>query len=287
MEKELEKTCNCSDSCDCGCNEEKECTCESNCTCEDCKCTEENNCGCMNGTDCTCDDECNCGDEYSCDDDCDCHVECHCGGVCDRDIDRCCCNHDSDCDDNCDCNCDDDCECEDCGCNEDHKKKKDKKEKKDKNEKYKKEIQELEIKVKELETKALASQAEMINYRRRKDEEISRMLKYANEDMVTELLQTIDNFERAIKMDDNNLEDEVSKFLQGFKMIYCNLVNTLEKFEVKAIDGANKEFDPTYHQAVMTEKREGMASGMVIEVLQKGYLLKDKVIRPAMVKVSE
>ena len=256
MEKELEKTCNCSDSCDCGCNEGKECTCESNCTCEDCKCTEENNCGCMNGTDCTCDDECNCGDECSCDDDCDC-------------------------------NCDDDCECEDCGCNEDHKKKKDKKEKKDKNEKYKKEIQELEIKVKELETKALASQAEMINYRRRKDEEISRMLKYANEDMVTELLQTIDNFERAIKMDDNNLEDEVSKFLQGFKMIYCNLVNTLEKFEVKAIDGANKEFDPTYHQAVMTEKREGMASGMVIEVLQKGYLLKDKVIRPAMVKVSE
>ena len=70
-------------------------------------------------------------------------------------------------------------------------------------------------------------------------------------------------------------------------MIYCNLVNILENYGVKAIDGGNKPFDPTYHQAVLTEKREGVESGMVLEVLQKGYLLKDKVIRPAMVKVSE
>ena len=259
MEKELEKACNCSDECDCGCNEGNPCTCESNCTCEDCNCTEENNCGCMD------DDCCGC-------DGCDCEVDCHCGGICD-------CEDECTCDNQCDCG--GECECTDCHCEDD------KKHKKDKKDKYKKEIMELEIKVKELETKALASQAEMINYRRRKDEEMGRMLKYANEDMVTELLQTIDNFERAIKMDDNNLEDEVSKFLQGFKMIYCNLVNTLEKFEVKAIDGNHKEFDPTYHQAVMTEKVDGMAPGMVIEVLQKGYLLKDKVIRPAMVKVSE
>ena len=244
MEKELEKTCNCSDSCDCGCNEGE------SCTFEDCHCTEEHNCGCMD-EDCTCDDECCCNEG------CDSEVECHCGGICDRE-------HECSCDD---CACDDNCHCHDS--------------------KTETEIEVLENRVKELETKALASQAEMINYRRRKDEEVTRMLKYANEDIVTELLQTIDNFERAIKMDDRNLEDEVSKFLEGFKMIYCNLVNTLEKFEVKAIDGNNKEFDPTYHQAVMTEKVEGMAPGMVIEVLQKGYLLKDKVIRPAMVKVSE
>lgn len=260
-EKELkEKTCHCDDSCDCGCNEGQDCTNEANCSCENCNCTEDSHCGCM--------DE----GEYNCNDGCNCHVDCHCGESCD-------------CGDDCDC--EDECECESCDGNVDHKKKKDKREKKDKKEKYKKEIKELEEKVKELETKALTSQAEMINYRRRKDEEMTRMLKYANEDIVTELLQTIDNFERAIKMDDNNLEDEVSKFLEGFKMIYCNLVNTLEKFDVKAIDGNNKEFDPTYHQAVMTEKIEGMASGMVVEVLQKGYLLKDKVIRPAMVKVSE
>ena len=113
------------------------------------------------------------------------------------------------------------------------------------------------------------------------------MLKFSNEDLVKELLPTIDNFERAIKMDDDDLTDEVSKFLEGFKMIYCSFVNTMEKYEVKAIDGINKPFDPTYHQAVMTEKREGVEPGIVIEVLQKGYLLKDKVIRPAMVRVSE
>ena len=74
---------------------------------------------------------------------------------------------------------------------------------------------------------------------------------------------------------------------QNFKIIYCHLTDVLNKFEVKAIDGNKKPFDPNFHQAVLTEKVEGMEPGMVIEVLQKGYLLKDKVIRPAMVKVSE
>ena len=138
-----------------------------------------------------------------------------------------------------------------------------------------------------LEDSLLRSKAELVNYRKRKDDEVARMLKFANEGLVLELLTTVDNFERAIKLDDTNLSDELSKFLEGFKMIYCHLVNTLEKYEVKAIDGNNKPFDPTYHQAVLTEKVEGMESGMVVEVLQKGYLLKDKVIRPAMVKVSE
>ena len=169
--------------------------------------------------------------------------------------------------------------------------KKDKKEKKDKHkEKFKeleKKIEELENKNKELSDQTLRSQAELINYRKRKDDELSRMLKYAGEDMIKELLQILDNFERAINMDDDNLEDEVSKFLSGFKMIYCKFVSILEKNGVKAIDGGNKPFDPTYHQAVMTEAREGVEPGMVLEVLQKGYLLKDKVIRPAMVKVSE
>ena len=70
-------------------------------------------------------------------------------------------------------------------------------------------------------------------------------------------------------------------------MIYSNLALTLQNFEVKAIDGANKPFDPVYHDAVMTEHRDDLEPGMIIEVLQKGYMLKDRVIRPAMVKVSE
>lgn len=143
------------------------------------------------------------------------------------------------------------------------------------------------LKIKELEEALLRLKADNINYRKRKDEEVSKMLKFASEDMVKDILPIVDNFERAIKLDDNDLTDELSKFLAGFKMIYCHLVETLEKYEVKAIDGINKEFDPNFHQGVLTEKVEGVNPGMVVEVMQKGYMFKDKVIRPAMVKVSE
>lgn len=183
------------------------------------------------------------------------------------------------------CTCEESCDCEEghndsCKCHHEEKKQK-------KKNKQAEKIEELENTIKELEEKALRDKADMINYRKRKEEEVARMLKFSNEDLVTEMLPIIDNFESAIKMDDDNLEDEVSKFLAGFKMIYGNLLTIFEKYDIKPIDGNNKPFDPTYHQAVMTEKIEGMEAGMVIEVLRKGYLLKDKVIRPAMVKVSE
>ena len=198
---------------------------------------------------CTCEENCECNEECTCGEDCNCTEEdnCGCGGKCN------------------------------------HEKKKDKKKK----DKHEDKLNEAYNMISELEDKLLREKAELVNYRKRKEEETSRMLMYSNEDLAKSLLPIVDNFERAINMDDDNLEDEVSKFLAGFKMIYCNLINTLEKYGVKAIDGANKPFDPTYHQAIMTEKRDGVEPEMVIEVLQKGYLLKDKVIRPAMVKVSE
>ena len=183
------------------------------------------------------------------------------------------------------CTCDEDCKC---GCNEgkeckcDHKK--DKKEKKNK---YKEEIEKLKSEIKKKDEEVLIAKADLINYRKRKDEEVVRMLKFCNEDLIKQMLPIMDNFERAIKLDDDNLEDEVSKFLEGFKMIYCNMQNVMENFEVKPIDGANKPFDPVYHNAIIMEKKEGVDSGMVLEVMQKGYIYKDKVIRPAMVKVSE
>ena len=144
-----------------------------------------------------------------------------------------------------------------------------------------------EKRIKELEDELLRSKAEFINYRKRLEDEQARLLKFCNEDLIKETLPILDNFERAIGMDDTNLDDEVSKFLSGFKMIYCNFVNILKNYGVVEIDGNNKPFDPVYHEAIMTEKRDGVASGMVLDVLQKGYILKGKVIRPAMVKVSE
>lgn len=148
-------------------------------------------------------------------------------------------------------------------------------------------IEELNKKIKSLEEAFLREKAEVANYKRRKDEEINKVLKYKNEDILKEFLLIIDNLERAVKMDDNDLSDEVSKFLEGFKIIYSNTLNLLNKFEVKEIEASGLEFDPTYHHAVLTEHDKNKPEGVVLEVLQKGYMYKDKVIRPAMVKVNE
>ena len=145
----------------------------------------------------------------------------------------------------------------------------------------------LKNELKESSEKVLRLAAEMQNYKKRNETEKSNMLKYANENLAKSLLPILDNFERAIKLDDNDLSDEVSKFLSGFKMIYGSFVSVLNDIEVKEIDCDGLEFDPVYHQAVLTEKDETKPSGVVLEVLQKGYMYKDKVIRPAMVKVNE
>lgn len=145
----------------------------------------------------------------------------------------------------------------------------------------------LEDKIKNLEETLLRSQAELINYKRRKDEETNRIIKYAEEDILKGFLPILDNFERAISMDDNNLEDEVSKFLEGFKLMYKQIKDLLEKFEVKEIDCLGKEFDPSLEQAVVVDHDETKESGVVTVVLQKGYMYKDRVLRTAMVKVNE
>lgn len=145
----------------------------------------------------------------------------------------------------------------------------------------------LEDKIKNLEEALLRSQAELINYKRRKDEETNRIIKYAEEDILKGFLPILDNFERAIGMDDDNLEDEVSKFLEGFKLMYKQIKDLLEKFEVKEIDCLGKEFDPALEQAVVMDHDETKESGVVTVVLQKGYMYKDRVLRTAMVKVNE
>lgn len=158
---------------------------------------------------------------------------------------------------------------------------------KDKVELTNEEIEAMNKRVSEAEEKALRYQAELINYRKRKDEETEKKLKYANEDLILEILPVLDNFERAIKMDDDNPEDEVSQFLSGMKMVYASLIKAIEKYGVKEIDALGKVFDATYHQAVMTEEVKDKDKDIVLEVYQKGYILKDKVIRPAMVKVNK
>ena len=148
-----------------------------------------------------------------------------------------------------------------------------------------KKLEELQNEVNTLKDKNMRIAAEMVNTLRRKDEETNRLLKYSNESLITELLPVIDNFERALNVDAKTTD--IESYQKGMTMIYNSLKNILEKFEVKEIEAIDKEFDPSYHQAVMQEEKEGTKENIVIEVLQKGYTYKDKVIRPAMVKVSK
>lgn len=150
-----------------------------------------------------------------------------------------------------------------------------------------KEKEELNKKISSLQEALLRNQAELQNFKRRKEEESEKVLKYKNEELIKELLNIIDNFERAIKMDNQDLSDEVSKFLEGFKLIYTSLINILNKYDVKEISSDGIEFNPDIHHAVLTEHDETKPKGVVLEVLQKGYMYKDRVIRPAMVKVNE
>lgn len=177
------------------------------------------------------------------------------------------------------------------GVGEDKKVKKEKKSKKDsklkeENEKLLDQIKQLQSDNQALVDKVKLTQAELVNYRKRKDEETQNMLKFANQDLITELINVVDNFERAIKLDDNDLTDELSKFLDGFKMMYANLMEILKKFGVEEINRVGEVFDPSQEQALMTDSIEEMDDDIVIEVLLKGYKLNGRVIRPASVKVN-
>lgn len=146
-----------------------------------------------------------------------------------------------------------------------------------------KEIETLKELLRTSEEKSMRIQAEMMNFKRRKEEEVLSIRKYANEDILKQLISVVDNFERALKME----TEENKEFLKGFFMIYTNILSILTEAGVTEIVSDNVAFDPAIHQAVLTETREGVEAGMVIEVLQKGYMYKDRVLRVAMVKVSE
>ena len=149
-----------------------------------------------------------------------------------------------------------------------------------------KEKEENNKKIKEYDSKVKLSQAELVNYRKRKDEEVTNTLKYANKDLILELLPVVDNFERAIKEEDRGNE-ELSKFLSGFKMIYASLQMILKNYGVEEINRVGEIFDPNLEEALLTDRVEDQEDEIILEVLQKGYKLKDRVIRPASVKINQ
>ena len=127
--------------------------------------------------------------------------------------------------------------------------------------------------------------ADTENLKKRLHAEAENTRKYRIQSFASEILPVLDNLERALEA---HPDDEViAGYVKGFEMIYQQLIAVLEKEGVKEIDALDKPFDANYQQALMQEKKENVEPGIVIEVLQKGYMLKDRVLRAALVKVSE
>ena len=135
----------------------------------------------------------------------------------------------------------------------------------------------------DLKEKVLRITAEMQNIKRRSEIDLANAYKYDGFDLMEKLLPILDNFERAISIKQEGTE----KFLEGFKMIYDNLRNILLSKGVTEIECLHKEFDPSTMNAVMTDTNEDYQNNVVLDVLQKGYMYQDKILRPAMVKVNE
>lgn len=126
--------------------------------------------------------------------------------------------------------------------------------------------------------------AEFQNYKKRVAKEKNDIREYATEKLVMELLPVLDNFERALAA---SAEDDPAGYAKGMELIFTQMVTELQKSGLAEVEAEGKDFDPTKHNAVMTEENEELESGKVSKVLQKGYALNDKVIRPSMVAVTK
>ncbi|MBM7607029.1 molecular chaperone GrpE [Lysinibacillus composti] len=150
---------------------------------------------------------------------------------------------------------------------------------------YQSKIAELETKLAEEENRFLRLRADFDNLRRRTQLDREAAEKYRAQSLLSDLLPVIDNFERALQVEVTS-EDATSLY-KGIEMVYKSLIEATKKEGLELIPAEGEVFDPTIHQAVMQEKDDSKDSGIILRELQKGYKLKDRVIRPSMVSVNE
>ena len=146
-------------------------------------------------------------------------------------------------------------------------------------------IEKLEEEVKASEDKYLRLYAEFENFKRRKNQEIEMNNIYKSQKVITEILPSLDNLERALQVDSDN--EEVKALRKGVEMVYEGILNALKSEGVEVVETENVQFDPNIHHAVMQGEESDKESGVILDTFQKGYKLKDRVIRPAMVKVNQ
>lgn len=135
----------------------------------------------------------------------------------------------------------------------------------------------------DLKAKLSRLQADFVNFKRRAEKEKENSIDYGIESIASDLLPVLDDFQRAL---DSEVDKEDS-FYKGISLVEQKLIGMLDKNEIKEIDSLGEEFDPNFHHAVVMEESDEYEAGKIINVLQKGYTLKDKVLRPSMVIVSK
>lgn len=144
-------------------------------------------------------------------------------------------------------------------------------------------IEELEASNKKLQNDYYKAYADAENIKKRNQAEMDVSKKYRIQSFAVDILPVIDNLVRSLAA----MEDKESSLAKGVMMTYTQLVNALKKEGIEEINALGQAFDGNFHQPLMTEVKEGVEANIVLEVLQKGYILKDRLLRPALVKVSE
>ncbi|MFD2679930.1 nucleotide exchange factor GrpE [Bacillus seohaeanensis] len=147
------------------------------------------------------------------------------------------------------------------------------------------EVSQLKQELEDSENRYLRLRADFDNFRRRVTLENEANEKYRAQSLISELLPALDNFERALNIEAEN--EQTKSLLQGMEMVHKSIVEALKKEGCEPIEAVGQEFNPHLHQAVMQVEDENFSSNIVVEEFQKGYQLKDRVIRPSMVKVNQ
>jgi molecular chaperone GrpE len=129
--------------------------------------------------------------------------------------------------------------------------------------------------------------ADFENYKKRIEREMSDVRKFANESLIKELLPIVDNLERALAIEYGKNKDTIEGIREGVEMTFKELMECLQKFGVTPMDSLEKPFDPNFHHAVSQEESEEYPENMVLKELQKGYMLRDRLLRAPMVVVSK
>ncbi|MFH1190775.1 MAG: nucleotide exchange factor GrpE [Candidatus Omnitrophota bacterium] len=145
-------------------------------------------------------------------------------------------------------------------------------------------------KAKECQDKLLRASADFDNLRKRLEKERLEFLKYANEGILLELLNVLDDLERTINLAEDkaaSFHEDLNAFLKGVEMILAHLYDLLKQHGIKPIEAEGKVFNPHYHEALMQVENKDLPEHTIVEVLQKGYLMHERVIRTAKVRVSK